>query len=77
MQVMVSEPWVLMKPSSQRNDTELPSWRLSPNRFPFTGTPGSGHSLCLNAKREEEEDNKQFVSPTSNTIITEDHKVRN
>ena len=27
MQVMVSEPWVLMKPSSQRKDTELPSWR--------------------------------------------------
>lgn len=28
---------------------ELPSWRLSPNRLPFTGTPGSGHSLCRKA----------------------------
>lgn len=49
MQEMVCEPWVLTKPSSHRNEMELPSWRLSPNRFPFTGTPGSGHSLWRNA----------------------------
>lgn len=50
MQVMVSDPWVRIKPSSHRKDTELPSCRLSPNLFPFTGTPGSGHSLCLKAE---------------------------
>lgn len=49
MQEMVCEPWVLTKPSSHRNETELPSWRLSPKRFPLTGTPGSGHSLWRNA----------------------------
>lgn len=49
MQEMVREPWVLTKPSSHRNEMELPSWRLSPKRFPLTGTPGSGHSLWRNA----------------------------
>lgn len=49
MQVMVSEPCVPRKPSSHRKEMELPSWRLSPNRFPFTGMPGSGHSLCRKA----------------------------
>jgi hypothetical protein len=48
-QVMVSEPCVPRKPSSHRKEMELPSCRLSPNRLPLTGTPGSGHSLCRKA----------------------------
>lgn len=53
MQEMVWEPWVFTKPSSHRKEIELPSWRLSPKRFPFTGTPGSGHSLCRKAARKK------------------------
>lgn len=49
-QVMVSEPCVPRKPSSHRKEMELPSCRLSPNRLPLTGTPGSGHSLCRKAE---------------------------
>lgn len=54
MQEMVCEPWVFTKPSSHRNEMELPSWRLSPKRFPLTGTPGSGHSLWRNAVENTE-----------------------
>lgn len=55
MHEMVCEPWVLTNPSSHRKEMELPSWRFSPKRFPFTGTPGSGHSLWRKAavKREK------------------------
>lgn len=56
MQEMVCEPWVLTKPSSHRNEMELPSWRLSPKRFPLTGTPGSGHSLWRNAVERQRRD---------------------
>lgn len=60
---MVSDPCVRMKPSSQRKETELPSWRLSPNLFPLTGTPGSGHSLCLKAGRCKKMNGEQHISP--------------
>lgn len=49
---MVWEPCVFTKPSSHRKEMELPSCRLSPKRFPLTGTPGSGHSLWRNAGKE-------------------------
>lgn len=52
-QVMVSAPWVLMKPSSQTTDMELPSWKLSPKRLAFKGMPGSGHSLRPKACEEK------------------------
>ncbi|KAJ8383754.1 hypothetical protein AAFF_G00215130 [Aldrovandia affinis] len=45
MHVMASDPCVLMKPSSQVNDTELPSRKWSPNRWPLMGMPGSWHSF--------------------------------
>lgn len=47
--VMVSAPCVLIKPSSQTTEMELPSWKLSPKRLAFSGMPGSGHSLRPNA----------------------------
>lgn len=47
--VMVSAPWVLIKPSSHATEMELPSWKLSPKRLAFSGMPGSGHSLRPNA----------------------------
>lgn len=47
--VMVSAPCVLIKPSSQTTEMELPSWKLSPKRLAFSGIPGSGHSLRPNA----------------------------
>jgi len=53
--VMVSAPCVLMKPSSQTTEMELPSWKLSPKRLPFKGMPGSGHSLCPKACNEKRE----------------------
>lgn len=53
MQEMVCEPCVLTNPSSHRKEMELPSWRFSPKRFPFTGTPGSGHSLWRKAARKQ------------------------
>lgn len=46
---MVSVPWVLIKPSSQTTEMELPSWKLSPKRRALMGMPGSGHSLWPNA----------------------------
>lgn len=48
-QEMVSAPWVLIKPSSQTTEMELPSWKLSPKRRALIGMPGSGHSLWPNA----------------------------
>lgn len=48
-QEMVSVPWVLIKPSSQTTEMELPSWKLSPKRRALMGMPGSGHSLWPNA----------------------------
>lgn len=54
MHEMVCEPWVLTNPSSHRKEMELPSWRFSPKRFPFTGTPGSGHSLWRKAAGKKE-----------------------
>lgn len=54
MHEMVCEPWVLTNPSSHRKEMELPSWRFSPKRFPFTGTPGSGHSLWRKAVGKKE-----------------------
>lgn len=48
-QEIVSVPWVLMKPSSQTTEMELPSWKLSPKRRALMGMPGSGHSLWPNA----------------------------
>lgn len=47
--VMVSAPCVLINPSSQTTEMELPSWKLSPKRLAFSGMPGSGHSLRPNA----------------------------
>lgn len=55
--VMVSAPCVLMKPSSQTTEMELPSWKLSPKRLAFNGMPGSGHSLRPKACNEKK-DNK-------------------
>lgn len=58
--VMVSAPCVLMKPSSQTTEMELPSWKLSPKRLAFNGMPGSGHSLrpkACNGKRTRFSDN--------------------
>lgn len=55
MHEMVCEPWVLTNPSSHRKEMELPSWRFSPKRFPFTGTPGSGHSLWRKAAGKNKE----------------------
>jgi len=49
-QVMVSAPWVLMKPSSHTTDTDAPSWKLSPKRRALMGMPGSGHSLWPKAE---------------------------
>lgn len=43
--VIVSVPWVLMNPSSQITEMELPNWKLSPKRRALMGIPGSGHSL--------------------------------
>lgn len=51
--VMVSAPCVLMKPSSHTTEMELPSWKLSPKRRAFSGTPGSGHSLRPKACSEK------------------------
>ena len=53
--VMVSAPCVLMKPSSQTTEMELPSWKLSPKRLAFNGMPGSGHSLRPKACNEKKE----------------------
>lgn len=53
--VMVSAPCVLIKPSSQTTEMELPSWKLSPKRLAFSGMPGSGHSLRPNACNEKKQ----------------------
>lgn len=52
-QEMVSLPWVLMNPSSQTTEMELPSWKLSPKRRALMGMPGSGHSLWPNAAEKK------------------------
>lgn len=51
--VIVSVPWVLINPSSQITEIELPNWKLSPNRLALIGIPGSGHSLCPNAWEQQ------------------------
>lgn len=53
--VMVSAPCVLIKPSSQTTEMELPSWKLSPKRLAFSGMPGSGHSLRPNACKKKKQ----------------------
>ncbi|TNN72287.1 hypothetical protein EYF80_017439 [Liparis tanakae] len=50
VQVMVSVPWVLMKPSSQTTEMELPSWKLSPKRRALMGIPGSDTLIRLEVK---------------------------
>lgn len=51
--VIVSVPWVLINPSSQITEIELPNWKLSPNLLALIGIPGSGHSLCPNAWEQQ------------------------
>lgn len=60
--VIVSVPWVLINPSSQITEIELPNWKLSPNRRALIGIPGSGHSLCPNAWEEQTNKNTQTGS---------------
>lgn len=61
-QEMVSLPWVLMNPSSQTTEMELPSWKLSPKRRALMGMPGSGHSLWPNAAEKGCEATQKCVS---------------
>lgn len=72
-QVMVSAPWVLMKPSSQTTDMELPSWKLSPKRRAFKGMPGSGHSLRPKAcdKKKQETRSSDDLCAMKNGIFEE------
>lgn len=61
-QEMVSLPWVLMNPSSQTTEMELPSWKLSPKRRALMGMPGSGHSLWPNAAEKGCKETQKCVS---------------